>query len=331
MDLGEVNHQRIKTNGIWLHVVEKGSGPLVLLLHGFPEFWYSWRHQITFLASRGYHVVAPDLRGCGDSDSPLSPSSYTVLHLAGDLVGLLDYFGEQQIMTDLALIFEKAFVVGHDWGAVLGWHLSLFRPDRVKGLIAMSTPYYPRDPAAKPIESFTGKFGDGLYISQFQEPGRAERAFARYDYLTVMKKFLLINKTDLLVAPGGMEIIDHLQTPAVLPPWITEEELQVYADKFEESGFTGPLNYYRAMDLNWELSAPWQGAKVTVPTKCIVGDKDIGFDAYRTREYVQGDTFKGLVPDLEVVILEGHHFIHEERAHEVSQEILTFLQRLSVE
>ncbi|KAJ6378875.1 hypothetical protein OIU78_028982 [Salix suchowensis] len=106
MDLGEVNHQRIKTNGIWLHVVEKGSGPLVLLLHGFPEFWYSWRHQITFLASHGYHVVAPDLRGCGDSDSPLSPSSYTVLHLAGDLVGLLDYFGEQQ-----------AFVVGHDWGS----------------------------------------------------------------------------------------------------------------------------------------------------------------------------------------------------------------------
>ncbi|KAJ6378873.1 hypothetical protein OIU78_028980 [Salix suchowensis] len=271
MDLGEVNHQRIKTNGIWLHVVEKGSGPLVLLLHGFPEFWYSWRHQITFLASHGYHVVAPDLRGCGDSDSPLSPSSYTVLHLAGDLVGLLDYFGEQQIMTDLALIFEKAFVVGHDWGAVLGWHLSLFRPDRVKGLIAMSTPYYPRDPAAKPIESFTGKFGDGLYISQFQEPGRAERAFARYDYLT---------------------IIDHLQTPAVLPPWITEEELQVYADKFEESGFTGPLNYYRAMDLNWELSAPWQGAKVTVPTKCIFGDKDVGFDSYGTREYVQGDTLQ---------------------------------------
>ncbi|KAJ6288370.1 hypothetical protein OIU76_024373 [Salix suchowensis] len=278
MDLGEVNHQRIKTNGIWLHVVEKGSGPLVLLLHGFPEFWYSWRHQITFLASHGYHVVAPDLRGCGDSDSPLSPTSYTVLHLAGDLVGLLDYFGEQQ-----------AFVVGHDWGAVLGWHLSLLRPDRVKGLIAMSVPYFPRDPVAKAIESFRERFGDGFYISQFQEPGRAERAFARYDYLTV------------------------------------------YADKFEESGFTGALNYYRAMDLNWELSAPWQGAKVTVPTKCIVGDKDIGFDAYRTREYVRGDTFKGLVPDLEVVILEGHHFIHEERAHEVSQEILTFLQKLSVE
>ncbi|KAJ6420162.1 hypothetical protein OIU84_030133 [Salix udensis] len=320
MDLGEVNHQRIKTNGIMLHVVEKGSGPLVLLLHGFPEFWYSWRHQITFLASHGYHVVAPDLRGCGDSDSPLSPSSYTVLHLAGDLVGLLDYFGEQQ-----------AFVVGHDWGAVLGWHLSLLRPDRVKGLMAISVPYFPRDPVAKAIESFRERFGDGFYISQFQEPGRAERAFARYDYLTVMKKFFLINKTDLLVAPAGMEIIDHLQTPAVLPPWITEEELQVYADKFEESGFTGPLNYYRAMDLNWELSAPWQGAKVTVPTKCIVGDKDIGFDAYRTREYVQGDTFKGLVPDLEVVILDGHHFIHEERAHEVSQEILTFLQKLSVE
>ncbi|CAK7334459.1 unnamed protein product [Dovyalis caffra] len=318
MDLGEVNHQRIKTNGIWLHVVEKGSGPLVLLLHGFPEFWYSWRHQIAFLASRGYHVVAPDLRGHGDSDSPLSPNTYTVLHFAGDLIGLLDHFGEQQ-----------AFVIGHDVGAVIGWHLSLFRPDRIKGLIAISVPYFPRDPDAKVIEFFRGKFGDGFYISQFQEPGRAERAFARYDYLTVMKKFLLINKSDPLIAPSGMEIIDYLQTPAVLPPWITEEELQVYADKFEESGFTGSLNYYRAMDLNWELSAPWQGAKITVPTKCILGDTDIGFDAYGTRDYVQGDIFKSFVPDLEVVILDGHHFIQQERAHEVSQEILTFLQKLS--
>ncbi|KAG8659966.1 hypothetical protein MANES_02G098700v8 [Manihot esculenta] len=238
MELEDVNQQRIKANGIWLHVAEKGTGPLVLLLHGFPEFWYSWRHQITFLANHGYHVVAPDLRGYGDSDSPLTHHSYTLLHLVGDLVGILDHFGEQQ-----------AFVVGHDWGAVLAWHLSLHRPDRVKGVIAMSVPYYQRNPDAKVIESFRRIFGDGFYICQFQEAGRAEKAFARYDYLTVMKKFLLITKTDNLVAPLGMEIIDYLQTPAVLPPWITEEELQVYADKFQETGFTGPLNYYRAMDM----------------------------------------------------------------------------------
>lgn len=96
--MSEVNHERIKTNGIWMHIAEQGKGPLVLLLHGFPEIWYSWRHQITYLANHGYHVVAPDMRGYGDSDSPLSPNSYTVVHLVGDLIGLLDHFGQQQVL-----------------------------------------------------------------------------------------------------------------------------------------------------------------------------------------------------------------------------------------
>ncbi|CAN0919157.1 Epoxide hydrolase A, partial [Linum grandiflorum] len=317
----EVNHQRIKTNGIWLHVAEKGSssGPLVLLLHGFPDFWYSWRHQITFLADRGYHVVAPDLRGCGDSDAPISHTSYSILHIVGDILGLLDHFGAQQ-----------AFVVGHDWGALAAWYLSIFRPERVKGLIALSVPFYQRNPEAKVIESFRKIYGQGFYICQFQDPGRAEQAFARYDYLTVMKKFLLINKPDdNLVAPMGMEIIDYLETPAVLPPWITEDELQVYADKFQESGFTGPLNYYRAMDLNWEISAPWQGSKVTVPAKFMVGNEDIGFRTSGTKQYIEGDTFRSFVPDLEVVVVDGHHFIHQEKAQQVSEEIAAFLHKHS--
>ncbi|CAN1225774.1 Epoxide hydrolase A [Linum perenne] len=319
--MDDVNHQRIKTNGIWLHVVEKGTGPLVLLLHGFPDFCYSWRHQITFLADRGYHVVAPDLRGYGDSDAPISHTSYSILHIVGDIVGLIDHFGEQQV---------KAFVVGHDWGALAAWYLSIFRPDRVKGLIALSVPFYERNPEAQVIISFRMMYGDGFYICQFQEPGRAEQAFARYDYLTVMKKFLLMEKPeDNLVAPKAMEIIDYLETPAVLPPWITEEELQVYADKFQESGFTGPLNYYRAMDLNWEVTAPWQGSKVTVPSKFIVGNEDIGFRTSGAKQYIEGDTFRRLVPDLEVVVLDGHHFIQQERAQEVSEEIAAFLHKHS--
>lgn len=312
-----VNFQRIKTNGIWMHVAEQGTGPFVLLLHGFPEFWYSWRHQITYLANRGYHVVAPDLRGYGDSDAPISPSSYTVFHIVGDLIGLLDHFGEQQV-----------FVVGSDWGAVAGWHLSLFRPERVKGLVTLSVPYFPRSPNIPTIQSVRQMYGDGIYISQFQESGRAEKAFARYDYLTVMKKFLLISKTDLLIAPPGMEIIDYLETPSLLPSWITEEELQVYADKFLESGFTGAFNYYRAMDLNWELTAPWQGSKIKVPAKFIIGDKDIGFESGGTKEYMQG-IFKSLVPNSEVVILDGHHFIHQEKPQLVSDEILSFISKLS--
>ncbi|CAL1360934.1 unnamed protein product [Linum trigynum] len=312
------DHQRIKANGIWLHVAQKGTGQLVLLLHGFPDFWYSWRHQITYLADRGYHVVAPDLRGYGDSDSPANPSSYTLLHIVGDIVALLDHFGQHQ-----------AFVIGHDWGALAGWYLSLLRPDRVKGLVALSVPFYNRNPEARFTEIFDRVFGDGFYICQFQEPGRAEQAFARYDCLTVMKKFLLLNRTDNMVAPPGIEIIDDLETPAVLPAWITQEELQVYADKFQQSGFTGPLNYYRAMDLNWEISAPWQGSKVTVPAKFIIGNQDIGFETSGTKQYIEGGVFRSFVPDLEVVVLNGHHFIHQERAQEVSEEIAAFLHKHS--
>ncbi|KAL6525348.1 hypothetical protein OROHE_015655 [Orobanche hederae] len=295
-----VSHQRVKTNGIWMHVAEKGTGPLVLLLHGFPETWFAWRHQIEFLASHGYHAVAPDLRGYGDTDAPISPSSYTWFHIVADLIGLLDHFAVQQ-----------------DWGALAAWYLSLLRPDRVKAIIALTVPFAPRFTNIKPLESFRQMFGDEFYICQFQEAGRAEMSFARYDCSTVMKKFMLINK---IISPPGMEIIDYLDTPSVLPAWISEEEIQ-------ESGFTGALNHYRAFDLNWELLGPWQGSKIRVPAKLIVRDKDVGFELGRTREYIESNTFKNLVPDHEIVVLDGHHFIQQERAEQVSLEILSFLQK----
>ncbi|KAL5557624.1 hypothetical protein UlMin_039860 [Ulmus minor] len=284
----EVNQQRIKSNGIWIHVAEQGK-----------ETWYAWRHQITFLANHGFHVVAPDLRGYGDSDSPLNPTSYTIFHIVGDLIGLIDHFHQQ-----------KAYIVGIDWGAVAGWHLSLVRPDRVLGLVTLCVPYIPRSPTTKTTHSLRQSLGDASHVIQFQEPGRAERAFARYDYVTVMKKLLLIR--DRFIAPPDMEFIDYLETPPSLPTWITEEDLRVFADKFEESGFTGPLNYYRS--------------KILVPTKFIIGDKDIGFESLGTKEYVLGDVFKSYVPDLEVVILDGHHFIQQEKPVEVSNQILSFLR-----
>nr|XP_043607699.1 epoxide hydrolase A-like [Erigeron canadensis] len=319
--IGDIIHHRIKTNGIYMHVVEKkgqGGGPCVLLLHGFPETWFSWRHQITHLASHGYHVLAPDLRGYGESDSPPSPNSYTMFHIVGDLIGLLDHFEQQQV-----------FVVGHDWGAAAAWHLSLFRPDRVKGMISISVPFFPRNPDIKPTQ-FYKSFGDDFYISQFQEVGRAERSFAKYDHLTVMKKILLMD-VDLMAAPAGVESIDYLEAPEVLPSWITEEELQVYADIFQKSGFIGGLNYYRAIDLSWEQEAPWQGSKITVASKLIVGNKDIGFESF-IKAYIEGDVQKALVPDIEVVILDqGHHFIQQEKPQEVTDQILSFLQKLAID
>ncbi|XVF01055.1 hypothetical protein REPUB_Repub04eG0054700 [Reevesia pubescens] len=280
-----------------MHIAEKGEGPVVLLIHGFPQLWSSWKYQINHLAHHGFHVVAPDMRGYGDSsDCPKNPASFTLLHLVGDLIGLLDDLGEKQ-----------AFVVGHDWGAQVAWHLCLFRPDRVRALVNLSVPYFPRAPNIKPIKFMTQIFGEGFYISQFQ-------------------KFLFINAPDLLAAPPGVEIVDFLENPPSLPDWITQEDLELQATKFQKSGFTGALNYYRAMDMNWELLGPWQGSKITVPTKFIVGNKDTGFQSFGTKDYIQGEEFRSLVPDLEVLVIDGHHFIQQEKAEQVTTEILSFFR-----
>ncbi|KAL6622344.1 hypothetical protein ACP70R_032223 [Stipagrostis hirtigluma subsp. patula] len=316
---GEVRHWTADVNGISLHVAERGpaDGPAVLLLHGFPELWLSWRHQMAALAARGFRALAPDLRGYGDSSAPADPAAYTMLHIVGDIVALLDH-----------LRLAKVLVVGHDVGAQVAWHLCLFRPDRVRAVVALGVPFYPRSP--RPMSEFFAARGDGFYIMQFLEPGRAERAFARYDVATVLKKFYSIEFDDF-TAPPGVEIVDFLQAPSSPLPWITEEELGQYAEKFHKSGFTGPLNYYRMFDTTWRLTAPWDGAKITVPAKFIVGDKDIGFQAYGVEHYIKSGGFKSNVPDLEVVIIEGHHFIQQEQAERVNSEILSYLDKFTSE
>jgi pimeloyl-ACP methyl ester carboxylesterase len=152
-----IEHRTIKVNGINMHVAEKGQGPVILFLHGFPELWYTWRHQIHALASLGYRAVAPDLRGYGDTDAPADPSSYTYLHVVGDLVALLD-----------AIAADQVFVVGHDWGAIIAWYLCLFRPDRVKALVNLSVAFSPRNPQRKPLEALRAVYGDDYYVCRFQ-------------------------------------------------------------------------------------------------------------------------------------------------------------------
>ncbi|KQK20255.1 uncharacterized protein LOC100841972 [Brachypodium distachyon] len=313
---GEVRHWTAAVNGISLHVAEQGptTGPAVLLLHGFPELWLSWRHQMSALAARGYRALAPDLRGYGDSESPAGgPAAYTMLHVVGDVVALLDH-----------LRLPDALVAGHDWGAQVLWHLCLFRPDRVRAAVALGVPYLPRSPA--PMADLFAARGDGFYMTQFQEPGRAEKAFAKYDVATVLKKFYSLELDDLS-APPGVEVIDFFQASSSPLPWMTEEELRQYADKFQKTGFTGGLNYYRAMDLTWQLTAPWHGAKIMVPVKFIAGNKDVGVESFGMRHYIDSGEFKSNVPNLEVVIIEGHHFLQQEQAEKVTSEILSFLEK----
>lgn len=153
----KIEHSTIATNGINIHVASIGSGPAVLLLHGFPELWYSWRHQLLFLASKGFRAIAPDLRGYGDSDAPPSSSSYTPHHIVGDLVGVLDHLGIDQV-----------FLVGHDWGAMMAWYFCLFRPDRIKALVNLSVQFTPRNPAVSPLGGLRLFPGEDFYICKFQ-------------------------------------------------------------------------------------------------------------------------------------------------------------------
>ncbi|KAJ1266659.1 hypothetical protein BS78_08G168900 [Paspalum vaginatum] len=316
---GEVRHWNADVNGVSIHVAERGpaDGPAVLLLHGFPELWLSWRHQMAALAARGFRALAPDLRGYGDSSAPADPAAYSMFHIVGDVVALLDH-----------LQLTKVFVVGHDWGAQVAWHLCLFRPERVRAVVALGVPYFGRNPVSM-TEVFAA-LGDGFYITQFQEPGRAERAFARYDVATVLKKFYSIEIDDL-TAPPGVEIIDFLEASPSPLPWISEEEIAQYAEKFKKSGFTGPINYYRMADTNWRLLAPWHGAKITVPVKFIAGNKDIGVRSFGIEQSIKSGALKATVPDLEVTIIEGHHFLQQEKAERVNSEIISYLVNFTSE
>jgi pimeloyl-ACP methyl ester carboxylesterase len=139
MTSGEIRHRTVETNGIHMHLAEQGEGPLVVLCHGFPESWYSWRHQLSALAAAGFHAVAPDMRGYGQTDRPAEIDQYTLLHLVGDMVGLLDALGAKQ-----------AVIAGHDWGAPVAWSAALFRPDRFRGVIGLSVPYLARGRYARP-------------------------------------------------------------------------------------------------------------------------------------------------------------------------------------
>src|SRR5215468_2775880 len=186
-----ITHRYIQAGALRMHIAEAGQGPLVLLLHGFPESWYSWRHQLTALAAAGYHAVAPDQRGYCETDAPADPGEYTMLHLTGDVIALMDALGE-----------DRAVVAGHDWGAPVAWHTALFRPDRVRGVIGLSVPYRPRG-SAPPIATLRQHLGDGFYMVYFQQPGVADAELGRDPAMTLRKVLCSLDTSLAPVKPGG--------------------------------------------------------------------------------------------------------------------------------
>ncbi|WP_033312858.1 alpha/beta hydrolase [Streptomyces iakyrus] len=313
----------IDVNGIRLHIAEQGEGPLVVLLHGFPESWHSWRHQFGPLAEAGFRVVAPDQRGYGGSDRPEDVAAYSILHLVGDVVGLVHALGE-----------ERAFVVGHDWGAPVAWHTALLRPDVVRGVAGLSVPP-PFRGDRPPLQTMQERFEGRFYWNYFSRPGAADAEFAA-DARTTLRKLLYSASGDAPDAGRPEQALVDLERgwltdapdPEVLPAWLTEQDLDVLTESFAP-GFTGALNWYRNLDRNWELTAPWQGAVVTAPALYVYGDRDLVPAFPGTPELIE--RLPDLMPDLrrKPLVLPGcGHWTQQERPAEVNEALIDFLTEL---
>jgi pimeloyl-ACP methyl ester carboxylesterase len=325
--MNEPTHRTLDANGIRIHIAEQGSGPLVLLCHGFPESWYSWRHQLKALSEAGFHAVAADMRGYGNTSHPAEIERYTLLHLVGDMVGVLDALGEKQ-----------AVIAGHDWGAPVAWHAALMRPDRFRAVIGLSVPYRPRGSVA-PTTVMPQNADASFYQLYFQAPGVAE-AELEADARSSLRKILFSGSGDVprrnpgasssgvgMVSRSG-GFLTRMPDPETLPSWLTAADIDFNVHQFQHSGFRGGLNWYRNIDRNWELMAPYAGASVTVPALYMAGDLDLVVSFPRMKEVIAD--LARYVPQLRgTIMLPGcGHWTQQERPNEVNKAMIDFLRSL---
>jgi pimeloyl-ACP methyl ester carboxylesterase len=302
---------RIRTNGIELAVHEAGPrGRPIVLSHGFPEIAYSWRHQIGPLAAAGYHVIAPDQRGYATSSRPSAVEEYDIEHLSKDLLGLLDHYG-----------YERAVFVGHDWGAIVVWGLSVLYPERVAGVINLSVPFLARG-ESEWVGFWENRLGQDFYIVHFnRQPGVADAAFARNPRNLLRNLY----RTEQWKSPPrplqpGMAMINLVEdTNPSGRLMMSEAELDVFVEAFETSGFTGPINWYRNFTRNWHILGRVP-ERVSAPALMIHGKYDMVPASPQIRDYV---------PDVEVATLESGHWIQQEQASETNRLMLDWLAKRS--
>jgi pimeloyl-ACP methyl ester carboxylesterase len=316
----ELRHRTVAVNGINMHVAEQGEGPLVLLCHGWPELWYSWRRQLPALARAGYRAVAPDMRGFGQTEAPASVEDYTILHTVGDIVGLVAALGERE-----------AIVIGHDWGAPVAWTAAMLRPDLFRAVIGMSVPHRPRAGAA-PLKLLREAGLHNYYWIYFQKPGVAEAEFER-DVSATLRKLLYgvsgdapIDRENPLVIPEGQGFLDRLGVPAAPPEWLREEDVATMVAEYRRTGFRGGLNWYRNIDHRWEQTPFLDDARLQQPAIFIAGEED----AVITMRRPAFESLERNVPRLtKKILLPGAgHWIQQERPAQVSRLLIEFLKSL---
>lgn len=314
--MDEIEHRYIEVEeGVKLHLAETGSGSsVVVFLHGFPEIWYSWRHQMIAVAKAGFRAIAPDYRGYGLSDPPPQPENTTFSHLINDLAAILH-----------ALTISKVFLVGKDFGAMVAYQFALLFPRRIFGVVTLGVPFMPPGPP-----TYHKNLPEGFYVSRWQEPGRAEADFARFDAKTVVRNiYILFSNSEIPIAGENQEIMDLVEPSTPLPSWLTEEDLATYGDLYEKSGFRTALKVpYRSFNErpNLEDGDNLADPKIEAPALLIMGEKDYSFKFPGREDYIKSDQLKFFVPNLEIkYVTEGTHFVQEQFPDEVNHLILTFL------
>jgi pimeloyl-ACP methyl ester carboxylesterase len=303
-----------------MHITEQGKGPLVVLCHGFPECWYSWRHQLPSLAGAGYHTVASDQRGYGQSDPPEAIEAYDIFQLTGDIVGLVTAMGEDQ-----------AIIIGHDWGAIVASYCALLRPDMFRAVGLLSVPFLPRSRKnMRPTDMMKLMAGENqFYQLYFQEPGRAE-AELEADVGKFMRMLLYSASGDppaekrwRFLFGKHEKLLDTVYLPDVLPDWLSEKDIDFFSREFERTGFRGGLNWYRNIDRTWELTPFLSGAKLRQPVLFVAGEVDAVIMMYQAAF----DAMEETAPDLrKKILLPGAgHWIQQERPIEVNELLIEFM------
>ena len=317
------NHCFAEVNGIRMHYIDEGQGPLVILLHGFPYLWYMWRGQIGALAEAGYRVIVPDQRGFGQSDQPDNIEAYDMSQAVGDMVGLMATLGE-----------TSAVIVGHDLGAMVAQAAAMLRPDLFRALVMLNTPVPPRGKVKPTVGLQAMAKGRVYHHLYFQEVGKADRELASDTRKTLRSVFYSISgsavgveRWRLFIEPGE-PILNAFTEPKAFPSWLSEAALDYYVDEYTRTGFTGALNYYRCRDRNWEITAFLDGAVVRQPSMFIGGAADPAFDAAEIRGIY--DLLESYLPGLrKKVLLPGvGHSAAEESVDQVSELLMEFLGQL---
>jgi pimeloyl-ACP methyl ester carboxylesterase len=299
-----MNLQRVDLGHITLNLLDEGprDGEVVVLVHGFPELAYSWRHQIGPLTEAGYRVLAYDLRGTGGSDRPDDIAAYAVTEQARDVLAVIDHAGAQE-----------AIVVGHDFGSDFAWKSAWMHPERIKAVAGLSVPFIPRAPAA-PIPIMRRHLGEDFYIVWFQRPGNAEPVLERN-----VRRALA---TTRVWNPEWAA--DDTEDPPT-PKHLTDADLQVYVDAYEQTGFGPALNMYRNLDRNWEQTAPYEDRRIEQPAFFLTGERD------PVRNFMPAAAMDGWVTDLRqsIVVSGAGHWVNQEEPEQVNAALLDWLLDVS--